>query len=377
MSRNNLFLATSLGSGLGDLATGGSGLLNLLNDTDGNGLAHVTDSKTTKRGVLSESLNAHGLGGNHLDDSGITGLDELRAVLNGLTSTAIDLLEKLGELAGNVGGVAIEDGSVTSTDLAGVVEDDDLGLEGSGTLRGVVLGVTSNVATTDLLNGDVLDVEANVVTGDTLGKLLVVHLDGLDFSGDVGGSEGNNHAGLEDTSLDTADGNSSDTTDLVHILEGKTEGLVGGALGLLNGVDGLEEGLAGSLATLDLLLPALVPGAVGGGLKHVVAVEAGDGDEGNGLGVVADLLDEVGGLLDNLVEASLGPLGGVHLVDGDDELLDTEGVGEESVLTGLAILGDASLELTSTGGNDENSAVGLGSTSNHVLDEIAMAGGIC
>jgi hypothetical protein len=376
MSRNNLFLATSLGSGLGDLATGGSGLINLLDDTDGNGLTHVTDGETAERGVLSESLNAHGLGGNHLDDSGITGLDELRVVLNGLTSTAIDLLEELSELAGNVGGVAIEDGSVTSTDLAGVVEDDDLGLEGSGSLGGVVLGVTGNVATTDLLNGDVLDVEANVVTGETLGKLLVVHLDGLDFSGDVGGSEGNDHAGLEDTSLDTADGNSSDTTDLVHILEGKTEGLVGGALGLLNGVDGLKEGLAGSLTTLDLLLPTLVPGAVGGGLKHVVAVEAGDGDEGNGLGVVADLLDEVGGLLDNLVEASLGPLGGVHLVDGDDELLDTEGVGEESVLTSLAILGDTSLELTSTGGNDENSAIGLGSTSNHVLDEITMAGGI-
>jgi hypothetical protein len=376
MSRNNLFLATSLGSGLGDLATGGSGLINLLDDTDGNGLTHVTDGETAERGILSESLNAHGLGGNHLDDSGITGLDELRVVLNGLTSTAIDLLEELSELAGNVGGVAIEDGSVTSTDLAGVVEDDDLGLEGSGSLGGVVLGVTGNVATTDLLNGDVLDVEANVVTGETLGKLLVVHLDGLDFSGDVGGSEGNDHAGLEDTSLDTADGNSSDTTDLVHILEGKTEGLVGGALGLLNGVDGLKEGLAGSLTTLDLLLPTLVPGAVGGGLKHVVAVEAGDGDEGNGLGVVADLLDEVGGLLDNFVEASLGPLGGVHLVDGDDELLDTEGVGEESVLTSLAILGDTSLELTSTGGNDENSAIGLGSTSNHVLDEITMAGGI-
>ena len=35
---------------------------------------------------------------------------------------------------------------------------------------------------------------------------------------------------------------------------------------------------------------------------------AGDGDEGNGLGVVADLLDEGGRLLDDLVEAVLGPL---------------------------------------------------------------------
>ena len=70
-------------------------------------------------------------------------------------------------------------------------------------------------------------------------------------------------------------------------------------------------------------------------------------------------------------------LGGVHLVDGDDELPDTEGEGEQGVLTSLAILGDTSLELTSTGGNDENSAVGLRGTSNHVLDEVTVTGSIC
>ena len=69
-------------------------------------------------------------------------------------------------------------------------------------------------------------------------------------------------------------------------------------------------------------------------------------------------------------------LGSVHLVDSDDELTDTEGEGEESVLAGLAILGDTSFELTSTTSNDEDSAIGLGSTSDHVLDEITMSGGI-
>jgi hypothetical protein len=375
MDMDRLFLA-SLGSGLGDLTGTSSSLLDGLDDTDGDGLTHVTDGETAQRRVVGESLNTHGLGGNQLDDGGVTGLDELGVGLDGLTGTAVDLLLDLGELAGNVGGVAVEDGSVTGTDLARVVQDDDLGLERSGTQRGVVLGVTSDVATANVLDGHVLDVETNVVTGNTLDELLVVHLDGLDFSGDVGGGEGDDHAGLQDTSLDTADGHCADTTDLVDILEGKTEGLVCGTLGGLNGVDGLEEGLASGLASLGLLLPALVPGAVGGGLKHVVAVEAGDGDESDGLGVVADLLDEGGGLLDDLLETGLGPVGGVHLVDGDDELADTEGVGEQSVLTGLAILGDTSLELTSTGGNDENGAVGLGSTSDHVLDEITVAGGV-
>ena len=59
-------------------------------------------------------------------------------------------------------------------------------------------------------------------------------------------------------------------------------------------------------------------------------------------------------------------LGGVHLVDGDDELADTEGEREQSVLTSLAILGDTSLELSGTGGDDENGTVGLRGTSDHV-----------
>lgn len=361
---------------LGDLATGSSSGLDGLDDTDGNGLAHVTDGETTERGVVGESLNAHGLGGNHLDDSGITGLDELGGVLNGLAGTTVDLLEELRELAGNVGGVAVKNWGVTGTDLTGVVENDNLGVEGSAASGGVVLGVTADVATADFLDGNVLDVESNVVTGLTLGDLLVVHFDGLDFSGDVGRSEGDDHAGLDQTSLDTTDGNSSNTGDLVDILERKTERLVGRTGRRVDGIDGLEKGLAGGLASLGLLLPALVPGAVGGSLNHVVAVETGDGDEGNRLGVVANLLDEVGSLLDDLTEASLGPLGGVHLVDGDDELLDTEGESEESVLTGLAILGDTSLELTSTSGNDENGAISLGGTSDHVLDEITVTGGV-
>lgn len=340
-------------------------------------MTHVTDGETTQGRVVSESLHAHGLGGNHLDDGGITGLDELGRVLNRLTSSSVDLLKKLGELAGDVGSMAIEDGSVTSTDLTRVVENDDLGGEVIAASRGVVLGVTGDVSSSDFLDGDVLHVETNIVTGDTLGKLLVVHLNGLDFSGNASGGEGNDHTGLDDTSLDTADGHSSNTTDLVDILEGKTEGLVRGTLGGLDGIDGLKEGLAGDLATLAFLLPALVPGAVGGGSQHVVTVETRDGHEGNGLGVVADLLDEVGSLLDDFLETSLGPLGGVHLVDGDDELLDTQGVGEQSVLTSLAILGDTSLELTSTGGNDENGAVGLRGTRDHVLDKVTVAGGVC
>ena len=46
------------------------------------------------------------------------------------------------------------------------------------------------------------------------------------------------------------------------------------------------------------------------------------------------------------------------------------------MLASLAILGDTGLELTGTTGDDEDSAVGLGGTGDHVLDEVTVTGGV-
>ena len=78
-----------------------------------------------------------------------------------------------------------------------------------------------------------------------------------------------------------------------------------------------------------------------------------DGDESNGLGVVSNLLDEVGCLLDDFVVPGFGPFGGVHLVDGNDELLDSQGICQKGVLTSLTVLGDTSLEFTDTSSNND------------------------
>ncbi len=161
--------------------------------TNCDGLPHITDSETSKRRIVGESLNTHWLGWNHLDDGSITRLDELGRVLNGFTGTTINLLQDLRELAGDMGSVAIENWGVTGTDLTRVVEDDDLGIEGLSSLGRIVLGVTGDIASSDFLDGNVLDIEADIVTWETLDELLVVHLDGLDFSGDTSGGEGDDH----------------------------------------------------------------------------------------------------------------------------------------------------------------------------------------
>ena len=359
-----LFLG-GLGGGLGGLGVAGA-LGDGLDDADGDGLAHVTDGEAAEGRVLGEGLDAEGLGGDHADHGGVAHLDELGLGLDFLAGAAVDLGLDLGELARDVRSVAVEHGRVAVGDLAGVVEDDDLGEEVLGLLGGVVLAVRADEATADVLDGEVLDVEADVVSGNRLGDGFVMHLNGFDFGRNVSGSEGDDVAGLHDAGLDAADGDGADTADLVDVLEGKAEGLVAGADGRLEEVKRLEEG------------GALVPRHVVGLLDHVVASPAGDGDEADLLDVVADLLEEAGELLLDLLVALLRVLDGVsiHLVAGDDHLLDAEGEGEERVLAGLALLGVAGLELALSGRDHENRGVGLRRAGDHVLDEVTVSGGI-
>jgi len=121
-----------------------------------------------------------------------------------------------------VGCVAIQHRGVAVGDLTRVVQHNNLGKEVLGTRWRAVLGVTSDVTTTQFLNGNVLDVETNVVTGHSFSEGFVVHFDRLDFSGQVSRGKGDNHTRLEDTSFDTADRDGTNTTNLVDILKQAT-----------------------------------------------------------------------------------------------------------------------------------------------------------
>ena len=313
-----------------------------------------------------EDFAAEGLGGDEGDESGISVLDELGVLFLRFTSSSVDLVVNGFELASNMGSVAIEHGGISVLDLTGVVHDDDLRVERSNFFSWVVLGIRSDVSSADILDGDTLDVETNVVTWDGLGEGFVMHFDGLAFSLDLGGSELNEHTGLNDTSFDSADGYCSDTTDLVDVLEGKSEGLLSRSLGGFKSIKGLyEDG-------------SLVPRGVGGLLEHVVSVETRDRDEGDGISLVTDLLEVINKFLLDFVVSFFREVNGllVHLVEADDHLLNTEGESEKSVLSGLTVLGDTGLELTLRGSNHENSDISLGGTSNHVLDEISVSGSI-
>ena len=66
----------------------------------------------------------------------------------------------------------------------------------------------------------------------------------------------------------------------------------------------------------------------------------------------------------------------VHLVHGNNELTHTERERKQSVLTRLTVLRDTSLELTGTTSDDEDGAVSLRGTRNHVLNEVTVTRGV-
>merc|ERR1740136_144882 len=325
-----------------------------LDDTDSDGLPHVTDSEPSQGRERAESLNTHWLRRLQDDDSSVSRLDELGIVLSGLTGTTVNLLLDLGKLASNVSGEVLDSGGR------------------------LVLRVRGDVSSLDVLNRHVLDVKSNVVSGGSLRERFVMHLHGLDLCAQLVGGESDDHAGLDNSGLDTAHWNCSNASNFVNILEGQSEGLVSRSGRGDNGVEGLKEGGAVGLAFLALNSPSLVPAHVSTGLQHVVSMPSGDGDERNSCRVVSNLLDEARHFLLNLLEPRLAVwrLSGVHLVYSNDKLLHSKGVSKQGVFSGLTVLGDASLELTGARGDNEHTTISLGSSSDHVLDEIPVSGGV-
>jgi len=327
-------------------------------------LLHISDGESSERGIFREDFTTHGLGGVEFNHTGISGLDGLGVFFKNLSVSSIDLGLDTGELASDVSGVAIEDGGISRGDLSRVVKNNNLGKESNNFLRGIVLGISTNVSSLDVLNGNSLNVESNVVSGDSLGEGFVMHFDGLDVGSNVRGGEGNVHTGLDDSGFDSSDRDGSNTSDLIDVLEGKSEGLVDGSLGGDDVIKSLDESLT------------LVPGEVVRLLKHVISVPSGNGDEGDLSDGVSDLLKISRNFLSDFVISVFRVSDGIHLVTADDHLLNSESVRKESVFSGLSILGNSGFEFSGSGSDHKNGTISLGGSGNHILNEISMSGGI-
>ena len=219
-------------------------------------------------------------------------------------------------------------------------------------------GLGQNLAALDLGLGNAAQQGADVVAGLSVVQQLVEHLD----TGDDGlallvgqTNDLNLLVELQLTTLHTAGSNGTTAGDGEHVLDGHQEGhillAVGGGDPLVNGV--------------HQLLDAGILGSVGiGGLGNQ-GVQGGTADDG---GVVAREAIEVQQLADFHLH-QLQQLLVVHLV----ALVQEHQHGGHVHLTGqqqvLAGLGHGAVG----GGDDQDSAVHLGSTGDHVLDIVGVA----
>ena len=207
-------------------------------------------------------------------------------------------------------------------------------------------------------------VQSDVVASDRpgLGFARVGGGEGFDARGDVVGHDGDAVTRLEGAGLETAgdgEGRGGQGLDVVDCQAERGGEGVGAWFG---GVELFDEGRA------------CVPGCKGrrGAGEDVLAEEAGAGDEGEGSWGEAEGGEEGGHLCADLVEAVFGPVAGVHLVDGDDDPLDADGSGEESVLFGLAA--ETGFEFAFGRVDDEDGEVGLTSSGDHFGNEVLVAG---
>jgi hypothetical protein len=98
-------------------------------NTDCNGLVHVSNGESTKGRKFFEGFDAHGLGWLQGNDTTVTGLKKFWVFFDDLIRSSVDLALDVSEFTGDVGLAAINDWSVTIADLTRVLKNNNLGLK--------------------------------------------------------------------------------------------------------------------------------------------------------------------------------------------------------------------------------------------------------
>merc|ERR1719162_2132234 len=235
-----------------------------------------------------------------------------------------------------------------------------------------------------LILGNTLDRQTNRISWRCFLKLLLVLLNGENLL--VPQATGHNSNDITGAKGSLLNSTADDLTNSLNVGDGETNRKFGVTLGGLDEVverfHHRESGhlfLGGDVGT-----PSLVPGCLVRLVNKVITMEPRVGDERDLLRLEADQLKHLLEFVLDLIEATLVPVAGIHLVDANNDLIHTKKVEETSMLTRLALLhsglgislGNGSLETTLLRRHKKKSNIRSGKSSDHVLDVILVAGGI-
>ena len=209
-----------------------------------------------------------------------------------------------------------------------MIKREDLGVKDTDIANGRVRRTADDVAETEVHGIDVREVEDGQHSRHRPVRRLAIHLDGPDGGGRARGLDQDRVADLEGAGLDAArDGKRVGDAAAEDVGDGHAERLFDTSLHRFGGIEFFDEG------------GARIPwcGGFGDRSDNVLAGETGARDEVDGRGLEAGRGEKGGHLLLDFFEACLGPGDRVHLVDGYDDALDSDGADEESVLFCLSL----------------------------------------
>jgi len=263
--------------------------------------------------------------------------------------------------------MAIQDWTVSIMDLSWMVHNDNLSLEGFDLLWWLVSSVRCNITSLDFFNWDILNIESNIVSWNSFSHLFMMHFDWFTFTSDWNRCKSDVHSWFQDSSFDSSDWDSSNTTNLINILQWKSQWLICWSLWWGDIIQSVEQGLS-LIPWTDLIWF----------LHHVISYPSWNRDEWDVLRVISNLLQESTSFSDDFLDSYLSVVDSllINLVDTDNHLFDSQSESQQSMFSSLSILWNTSFKLTNWWSNHQQSTISLWSTSNHVLNEISMSWGI-
>src|SRR6266487_2386435 len=199
----------------------------LFDHADSDGATHVSDREPSEFWNVREGLQDHVVQGFHLHEGAVPDLEEARLLLNHLTCTRVNFLDKFLERHTDCSGVRMQHWRVSRGDGGRVVDDNDLSNELFRDRRRLV-GVAHDFSPSDLVLCNASDVEADVVSRLSLRHSNVMSLDRFYFAKFSGGIEDYLVTILHNTGLDASYRDGSNTSDRVYVLNRNAQRLVQG-----------------------------------------------------------------------------------------------------------------------------------------------------